>query len=164
MRGIRILGHIGVAFHTHPADTFAIAVEFYHRNINAQGPPKGYLEPVRPAQYWSDEHPLGITGLKRYSVVVADLSVATTFFGAFMGATVLYEEERPTVEARAVGLVLADSVIEFLTPTGVGDGEIGLARNGDGIRSTVFAVRDLERVRSYFAGRGITLRARVTPT
>jgi catechol 2,3-dioxygenase-like lactoylglutathione lyase family enzyme len=163
-RGIRLLGDIGVAFHTHPNDTFGVAVEMYHRNFHTQGPPNGYLEPIRSPRYWSDEHPLGLTGLKRYSIVVADLPAATNFFREFLNATVVYEEARPAVGARAVGLALGDTVAELLTPSGAGGaggtGEIQrfLARYGDGIRSTVFAVRDLERARSYFAGRGITLR------
>jgi catechol 2,3-dioxygenase-like lactoylglutathione lyase family enzyme len=160
-RGLRLLGDIGVAFHTHPDDTFGVAVEMYHRNFHTQGPPNGYLEPIRSPRYWSDEHPLGLTGLKRYSVVVADLAAATSFFCEFMNATVVYEEARPAVGARAVGLALGDTVAELLTPIGVGEiGEIqrSLARYGDGIRSTVFTVRDLEGARSYFAERGITLR------
>jgi catechol 2,3-dioxygenase-like lactoylglutathione lyase family enzyme len=156
-RGIRLLGDIGVAFHTHPNDTFGVAVEIYHRNFHTQGPPNGYLEPIRPAKYWSDEHPLGITGLKRYSIVVSDVEAATHFFQDFMNATILYEAPRPDVGARAVGLALGDTVAELLTPTEDGVIQRYLARYGDGIRSTVFAVRDLKGALSYFADRGITL-------
>jgi catechol 2,3-dioxygenase-like lactoylglutathione lyase family enzyme len=156
-RGIRLLGDIGVAFHTHPADTFGVAVEIYHRNFHTQGPPNGYLEPIRALEYWSDEHPLGITGLTRYSIAVADIDAAASFFQDFMSAAVVYEAARPAIGARAVGLALGDSVAELLTPTEDGVVQRYLARYGDGIRSTVFTVRDLERARSFFADRGITL-------
>ena len=46
---------------------------------------------------------------------------------------------------------------ELISPIGSGPIERYLARYGDGIRSTVFAVRDLDRVRRYFAERGVTL-------
>jgi catechol 2,3-dioxygenase-like lactoylglutathione lyase family enzyme len=157
-RGIRLLGDIGVAFHTHPADTFGVAVEIYHRNFHTEGIPNGYLEPIRPAGYWSDEHPLGITGLKRYSIVVSDVDAATKFFKDFMNATVLYEASRPEVGARAVGLALGDTVAELLTPTEDREIQHYLARYGDGIRSTVFAVRDLQQAKSHFTERGITLK------
>jgi hypothetical protein len=162
-RGIRLLGDIGVAFHTHPADTFGIGIEIYHRNFHDEGPPRGYLEPIKPLEYWRDEHPLGLTGLKRYSVVVSNLEAATNFFQGFMNATIRYESPRPTIGAHAVGLGLADTVAELLTPTGDGIIERYLARYGDGIRSTVFSVRDLEQARSYFAGRGVTLQAGDAP-
>jgi catechol 2,3-dioxygenase-like lactoylglutathione lyase family enzyme len=157
-RGIRILGDIGVALHTHPADTFGVAVEIYHRNFHTEGPPNGYLEPIKPVDYWRHEHPLGLTGLTRYSVAVSDVEAATKFFQDFMNATVIYEAPRPAVGARAVGLALGDTVAELLSPTGDGVIQRYLARYGDGIRSTVFAVRDLPHTQSYFTDRGITLR------
>jgi len=156
-RGIRILGDIGVAFHTHPADTFGVGVEIYHRNFHTEGPPNGYVEPIKQVDYWRDAHPLGLTGLTRYSVAVSDLEAATTFFEDFMNATVLYEAPRPAVGARAVGLALADTVAELLAPTEDGVMQRYLARYGDGIRSTIFAVRDLRQAQSYFADRSITL-------
>jgi hypothetical protein len=162
-RGIRLLGDIGVAFHTHPMDTFGVAVEIYHRNFHTQGPPNGYLEPIRPLAFWSDEHPLGITGLKRYSIVVSDIDSAANFFHDFMNATVVYEAPRPEIGARAVGLALGDTVAELLTPTEDGAIRRYLARYGDGIRSTIFAVRDLLQTKAYFADRGIALQPGDTP-
>ena len=156
-RGIRIVSDKEVAFYTHPADTFGVGFEFYHRNFHTDGIPNGYLEPIKPIDYWRDVHPLGCTGLKRYSLVVGDVEAATKFFQGFMGATILYEEPRPAIGARVVGLDLADTVAELLTP--IEDGVIRrhLARYGDGIRSTVFGVRDLQQTQSYFSDRGITL-------
>jgi hypothetical protein len=161
--GIRILGDISVAFFTHPADTFGVGIEIYHRNFHDEGPPRGFLEPLKPIEYWRDEHPLGCTGLKRYSVVVSDLDDATTFFQQFLNATIVYEAPRPAVGARAVGLGLADTVAELLTPTEDGVIQRYLARYGDGIRSTIFSVRNLGQARSYFTDRGITLESGDAP-
>ena len=155
--GIRLTGDIDVAFYTHPADTFGVGIEIYHRNFHTDGIPRGYLEPIRPLSYWSDEHPLGCTGLKRYSMVVADIDAAQRFFGDFLGATILYEEKRPEVGARVVGFELAGTIGELFTPTEDGVMQRHHARYGDGMRSAVFAVRDLQHAQSYFAGRGITL-------
>ncbi len=156
-RGIRITGDVDVAFYTHPSDTFGLGMEFYHRNFHTEGIPNGYLEPIKPVEYWRDEHPLGCTGLKRYSVVVADIDAAQSFFQDFMGATVLYEEPRPKVGARVVGLDLAGTVAELVTPLEDGVMQRHHARYGDGMRSTVFEVRDLRQAQSYFADRGVTL-------
>lgn len=156
-RGMRIIRDIGSAFHTYPADSLGVSFEFYDRNFHEEGPPNGYLEPIKPIEYWRDEHPLGCTGLKRYSVAVSDMDAATDFFRGFMNATILYEAPRPAAGARAIGLNLGDTVAELLTPIEDGTVERYLARYGDGIRSTVFAVRDLQQAKSYFSDRGITL-------
>ncbi len=156
-RGIRVVGDIDVAFYTHPADTLGLGLEFYHRNFHTEGIPNGYLEAIIPLEYWRDEHPLGCSGLKRYSVVVADIEAALRFFQDFLGATVLYEELRPKVGARVVGLDLAGTVAELVTPLEDGVMQRHHARYGDGMRSTVFAVRSLQQAQSYFADRGITL-------
>jgi catechol 2,3-dioxygenase-like lactoylglutathione lyase family enzyme len=156
-RGMRVIRELGVAIHVHPAEAFGVAWEFFGRSFHDDPSPVPYVEPLKPASYWRDEHPLGLTGLKRLSVAVSDLGSATEFFEDFLGATVIYEEERPAVAARAVGLTLGDTVAELISPVGAGSIERYLARYGDGIRSTVFAVRDLGQAKSYFAERGVML-------
>lgn len=155
----RIIRDLGGAFHVHPADAFGVALEAWDGNFHQVPPPVPFLELINPIEYWRDEHPLGCTGLKRYSIAVADLDRAAEFFRNFVGAKVLYEEPRPAVGARAVGLEIADSVAELISPTSDGYIERYLARYGDGIRSCVFSVRDLEQARSYLAGRGLELQA-----
>jgi catechol 2,3-dioxygenase-like lactoylglutathione lyase family enzyme len=156
-RGMRVIRELGVAIHVHPAEAFGVAWEFFGRSFHDDPSPVPYVEPLKPSSYWLDEHPLGFTGLKRYSVAVSDLASATKFFEDFLGASVIYEEARPAVAAQAVGLTLGDTVVELLNPTGAGPIERYLARYGDGIRSTVFGVRDLEQVKRYFSERGVTL-------
>jgi catechol 2,3-dioxygenase-like lactoylglutathione lyase family enzyme len=155
-RGMRVIRELGVAIHVHPAEAFGVAWEFFGRSFHDDPPPVEYVEPLKPSGYWS-EHPIGYTGLKRYSVAVADLEAATEFFEGFLGATRIYEEARPAVVAKAAGFTLGDTVAELISPIGPGAIERHLARYGDGIRSTVFAVRDVDQASRYFAERGVTL-------
>jgi catechol 2,3-dioxygenase-like lactoylglutathione lyase family enzyme len=156
-RGGRVIRELNVAFHTHPAEAFGVSWEFFDRSFHDVPSPVPYIEPLKPLDYWRDEHPLALTGLKRYSVTVSDLDAATVFAEDFLGASVAYEESRPAVAARAVGLSLGNTVVELISPIGPGPIERFLARYGDGIRSTVFAVRDLDQARRYFAERGVEL-------
>jgi catechol 2,3-dioxygenase-like lactoylglutathione lyase family enzyme len=156
-RGMRVIRDLDVAIHVHPAEAFGVSWEFFGRSFHDDPPAVPYVEPLKSAEYWRDEHPLGCTGLKRYSVAVSELEAATEFFEGFLGATVIYEEARPAVAARAVGLTLADTVAELISPIGSGPIERFLSRQGDGIRSTVFAVRDLGQTRRYLTERGIIL-------
>ena len=155
-RGMRVIRELGVAIHVHPAEAFGVAWEFYGHSFHDDPPPVEYVEPLKPPDYWR-EQPLGYTGLKRFSVAVSDLAAATTFFREFLGGAVLYDEARPAVAARAVGFTLDDTVVELISPIGSGPIEQHLARFGDGIRSTVFGVRDLDRATRHFAERGVTL-------
>jgi catechol 2,3-dioxygenase-like lactoylglutathione lyase family enzyme len=156
-RGMRVIRELGVAIHVHPAEAFGVAWEFFGRSFHSDPPPVAYVEPLKPAEYWRDENPLGYLGLKRYSVAVSDMEKATVFFEDFLGGTVIYEEARPAVGARAVGLTLGDTVAELISPNAAGPIADFLARYGDGIRSTVFAVQDLDRATRHFAERGITV-------
>jgi catechol 2,3-dioxygenase-like lactoylglutathione lyase family enzyme len=154
-RGMRVIRELGVAIHVHPAEAFGVAWEFFGRSFHEDPSPVPYIEPLAPSEYWL-EHPLGYTGLKRYSVAVADLDSATEFFEGFLGARRIYEAARPAAVGRAVGFTLGDTVAELIGPTGPGPIERYLARYGDGIRSTVFAVLDLEQARRHFASRDVS--------
>lgn len=156
-RGGRVLRELGVAFHAHPAECHGVAWEFYGQSFHAVPPPVEYLEPIRPISYWSDEHPVGCVGLKRYSLAVEDLGDARDFLEGVVNGSTLYEEERPHIGARALGVILADTVVELLAPTREGVISRHVARWGDGIRSTVFRVKDLQRACAYFEGKGVGL-------
>jgi hypothetical protein len=152
--GLRIVRDIGLALHTHPADCFGVAFEFYD----------GYFHDrhwdllggtIKPAEYWRDEHQLGLTGLKGYTVAVADIDAASAFMQSFLSAEPVYEAPREAVAGRARGLQVADAVLELVTPTGDGELERHLRRYGDGIRSTVFGVRDVGQAAAWFAERGV---------
>ena len=155
-RGIRIVRDIGIALHTHPADCFGIAFEFWNGYFHdSDWPLLGGR--IKSAAYWRDEHPLGLTGLKSYTVGVFDIEAASAFFQGFLNAKTVYEAPRAAIGARAIGLQVADAVVELVAP--VEDGRLlqHLYRFGEGIRSTVFGVRDFEQARQYFTARGVNL-------
>ncbi len=156
-RGGRVLRELGVAFHAHPAECHGVAWEFYGESFHAVPSPVDYLEPIRPLSYWGDEHPLGCIGLKRYSLAVEDLDAGRGFLQEVVNGTVSYEEDRPAIGAKAVGVTLANTVVELLAPTADGVLSRHVARWGDGIRSTVFQVKDLQVARTYFKGKGVEL-------
>ena len=154
-QGIRIIRELDVACHVHPADCHGIAFEFYggffHDNDQFTD------EPMKPAEYWRDENPLGLTGLKAYTVAVPDFEEARDFFQGFLQHEVVYEEARPALAAKAVGLQVADAVLELVSPVGDGPLQRHLLQHGEGIRSTVFGVRDLDQAQRYFREHGVEL-------
>ena len=156
-RGGRVLRELGVAFHADPADCNGVAWEFYGESFHSVPPHPGFLEPIRDVSYWSDEHPLGCVGLKRYSLAVENLDSARRFLEGVVNGTLVYEEDRAAIGAKVLGFELADTIVELLSPTGEGKISRHVARWGDGIRSTVFRVKDLEVARTYFKGKGIEL-------
>ncbi len=154
-RGIRVIRDIGLALHTHPADCFGIAFEFYDgsfhdRHWDLLG------GKIKPAEYWRDEHPLGITALKGYSVAVRDGAAAGRFLESFVGARFLHEAPRPGIAATARVYRVADGEVEVLSADGTGPLADHLLRYGDGIYATQYAVRDLDQARAYFAAKGVS--------
>jgi len=107
--------------------------------------------------YWRDEHPLGLDGLQGCTIAVSDQVSATTDFQALLEHEVLYEAPRPAICATAVGLQVGGAVLELIAPDGDGPLQDHLIEHGEGIRSTVFRVIDLDRVQNHFADLGITL-------
>ncbi len=152
---VRIVRDIKVAVHTHPADGYGVAFEFYDGAFHDNQWAALDGAKMKPAEYWRDEHPLGLAGLKGYTLAVADLDAATAFFKSFISAEPVYDAARPAIAARARGLQVADAILELIAPTGDGPLQQHLQRLGQGIYSTVFTVRDLAQAQSYFAERGV---------
>ena len=88
-RGIRVARDLDVALHAHPADCHGVSLEFFdgyfHDNDDVLD------TPMRPAEYWRDEHPLGLTGLWGYTVAVRDLEQALEDFRAVLHGGVVHE-------------------------------------------------------------------------
>lgn len=170
-RGMRIIresryerdlaGNPGYALHTHPADGFGVSYEFYHDDFHTWTWPE-LGGRIRPVEAWAD-HPLGHTGQKGYTHVVADIAAASAFLQGFLGAVPVYEEDRPAIGGRALGLKIADVTVELQTPGS--DGELARHhyRHGDGIRSTVFGVRNVDAARRHLEQRGLPVVAGSLP-
>ena len=160
-RGVRIARDLDVAVHSHPADCHGVSLEFFDDSFHDN---EDLLDrPMTPAGYWRDEHPLGFTGLSGYTVAVADLASALTDFQAVLQHEVLYEQRRHALAATGVGLIVGGAVLELVAPDGDGPLQQHLRAHGEGIRSTVFGVRDLDRARSYFVERGIEVARGTAP-
>jgi len=155
-RDIRLVRDIGVAIHTDPADTHGVAFEFFAGNFHRDGVVE-WQEPLRSAVYWREEHPLGLTGLKRYSVAAARHDAAVEFYRDTFDVAVVCEQERPHIGALVTALQLADTVVELMSPLGPGVIEEHLRRHGEGIRSIVLAVADTDAASEYLAWRGIAV-------
>ncbi len=154
-RGIGIARDIGLALHTDPADTLGVAFEFYDGDFHWREWDALGGRQIYPAGYWRDEHPLGLTGLKCYTLAVRDLAAARSFLESFLTAEPVYEAPRPAIAAQAIGLRVADGIVELLAPAGPGELQRHLDRFGEGIRSTVFGTRDIEAVRRFLVERGM---------
>jgi Glyoxalase/Bleomycin resistance protein/Dioxygenase superfamily len=154
-RQVRIARDLGTAVHTHAADCHGVSLEFFDGDFHTD--PDLLDVPMPTSSYWRDEHPLGLTGLHGCTVAVSDLASATADFQALLEHQVLYETRRPSVAGIAVGMLVGGAVLELIAPDGDGPLHRHLIEHGEGIRSTVFEVPDLDRVRTYFAERGISL-------
>lgn len=159
--GVGIVRDIGVALHTDPADTLGVAFEFYDGHFHDNEAMFG--RPMKDAAYWRETHPLGLTGLKAYRIAVLDIDAASAFLQGFLSAEPLYEIALPAVGARAIGLRVADCVVELLGATGEGEIRSHLLRHGQGIHSTLFGVWDVERARARFAETGLSLLPGIDP-
>ncbi|MEJ5977814.1 hypothetical protein WG901_14285 [Novosphingobium sp. PS1R-30] len=155
--GIGTVRDIGLALHTDPADCFGVAHEFYAGEFHSRTWDALGGEPMKSPTHWRDEHPLGLTGLIGYTQVVEDIDAATAFYESFFGAERLFAEDRPAIAGQAVGLRVADAVVELLMPTRPGWLVERLRRQGQGILSTVFGARDLAQVRRYCVAQSIPL-------
>jgi hypothetical protein len=148
-----LAGNPGYALHTHPADGFGVSYEFYHDDFHTwDWPMLGGR--IRPIEEWSS-HPLGLTGQQGYTHAVAEIDAASEFLQGFLSAKPIYEVERSAINARAIGLQVADVVVELQTPTGEGELARHLYQYGDGIRSTVFNVKNIDDAKRYLSDRGL---------
>ena len=155
-RGIRTLLERGADFYTLPSTTQGVCLQVFGGDWHADPPPTPYVNPLRTARWWEEEHPIGYRGLHHLSFACADVDDAEAFWCELTGAEVSYRAERPAVAATAVGLNIGFPV-ELIAPTGSGAIATYLDRYGPRIWGTTFAVRDLEATSAYFTSRGVEL-------
>jgi hypothetical protein len=154
-RRVRIARDLGVAVHAHAADCHGVSLEFFDGDFHND--PDLLDIPMPPPDYWRDEHPLGLAGLHGCTIAVRDRASALADFQGLLEHEVLYEMRRPAVAGTAVGLLVGGAVLEIIAPDGEGPLHQHLIDHGEGVRSTVLSVTDLDRVRTHFAERGIDL-------
>ncbi len=105
------------------------------------------------------ESPFGLEGLAGVSVAVHDAEEAAAFYlGLVSGARLIYRSSLPTLSASAVGLRMADYIIEFLSPNGSGVVRNFLERYHPKIWTATWRVNNVEIVREHFESRGVVLR------
>ena len=161
-QGIRIARDIDVAIHTHPDDCFGVSFEFYGAPWAERTWPTTGLKLGKP-EYWR-EQPGGMAGQKAFTMAVHDLEAATRFMLSVFDTELAYDEDRPHIAARARGFRVADSDIELLAPVGR-QGELfdHLLRYGQGIRSTVYRVKDVAQTQSFLGDRGVEVTVGSSP-
>jgi catechol 2,3-dioxygenase-like lactoylglutathione lyase family enzyme len=152
-RGVRIPTYRPEQFlMTHPADCHGLLIEL--TPLEMTGDPR--IEPGWTALPWRDGHPLGVTGLHSLSVAVRDLSAATGWLTDLLGTVPLYRAPRPAIDADAVGIAAAASVVELVRPrSAAGPVADYIARYGQRLRSIEIGVVDLERARRHLTAAGL---------
>lgn len=149
-------------FLTYADQCHGISFEVTDVNWYTRPSPDFYAEEMKDAAYWSDDHPLGITGY-RFSVAVKSHDGVTDFFGKLCGSTEVYREERPRLAAKALGVQMADVVVDFLAPTEPGPISAFIDRYGERIRALILTVKDVDTVRRYYEARQVPLVAGDVP-
>ncbi len=101
---------------------------------------------------------LGITGLAGFTAAVTDAEATAAMFDDLIGnAEILYHEDRPRLNARAVGIRLGRYVMELLSPVGEGVISNFVERVRPRIRSATFRVESIAALEQRLAGHGIKL-------
>lgn len=154
---IRIINDRGHMFFTYPGSCLGLSLELWEGNFYESLGPDSPQGPLHPRAYWRDEHPLGLDGLKRVSVAVADLDAASERLAVVTGATPMNREPRPLAAAVGSEFQLGDTVVELMAPTGPGPVASFLERYGEHMRSTVFRAADLGRVEKYLGEQGLSV-------
>lgn len=143
-------------FLTYAEQCHGISLEITNVDWYSDPSPLPYAAELQRADYWRDDHPLGITGY-RFSVALPDLGDTASFYADLCGATLEYHAERPTVAARSIGLRLGDIIVDFIAPTGPGPINAFVDKFGSQIRSMIFEVQDMQAVRRFFSERGVPI-------
>lgn len=140
----------GIAVWTHPKDTHAL-LEFYEPGYGRD--PR--LEAGWSADFWREEHPLGIERTSHMTVLFNNLDDARDLYVGTLAGRPLHEMDIPGVGRSAFIALGEDTVIEATQPAEP-DSPQGkdLARNGEGVFGVTFRTRDLARAADFLASKG----------
>jgi hypothetical protein len=103
---------------------------------------------------------VGAQRMTGFSAAVKDSDEAARFFMELIeGTDVVYQEDRPKLNATAIGLQLGESgyTLELLSPTAPGAISEFIDKNKVRIRTATFQVDSLDALQKHFADHGITL-------
>ncbi len=103
---------------------------------------------------------VGAEKMVGFTAAVKDAEEAARFFtGLIANADIVYEEDRPKLNATAVGVKLGDSdyTMELLSPTSDGPISEFIDKNKVRIRTATFKVQSLDDLQKRFESHGVKL-------
>ncbi len=159
---VRIFRDLEVAFHTDPMDGFGVDYELYEGTFFGPDAPNVQTH-TRDPDYWRNQHPAGFTGPFGYTQAVASLDATGDLLERLFGSQRVYDADRPALAAKARGYKVSDHVVELLEPSGPGALYDEMMRSGEGIRSLVTGVADLDKAKAHFASKGLPIIAGTLP-
>jgi catechol 2,3-dioxygenase-like lactoylglutathione lyase family enzyme len=126
---------------TDPRDTYGMVMQLEDRDE--------WDKTVQPNK-------MGVTGLHGLTVVVNDADEASNFFlDLIADSKVLYTEDRPKLNAKAVGISMGLYQVEFLSPTGDGDIKSFLDKYRQRIRTATFKCESFDKLEKHLASAGV---------
>lgn len=132
-----------------PQDLFGLTLECFIGTWYVPEVAEYGMTPVAPPEYWRDEHPLGIHGLRNFTVAVHDVESCAKRWQALTGADEV--ECGPAADAGVRYFGAANTTMGLVAPSpGNQVGEY-LDRRGESIYSVSFLVRDADRVASHLS-------------
>ncbi|MGX7677470.1 VOC family protein [Jatrophihabitans sp. DSM 45814] len=147
-RGIRITDRVeGAYVFTHPKDLHGVCLELTEHHFDNDDRDVAGWQPT----YWSDEHPLGITGPATIKIASKQPAVAAADVAALVGRET-YTRESPQLNAMGHGIAFADHALEFVgSRTNSTTDLIGgfIERHGARMFCTTFTVADFDKARRY---------------
>lgn len=101
---------------------------------------------------------IGAEGLLGFTAVVKDAEEAAKFFVDLIDESeIIYQEDRPKLNATAIGVKFAHYEMELLSPTSDGVISQFIDKNKVRIRTGTFKVQSFDALEKRFADQGITL-------
>jgi len=136
-----------------PDDLFGLTLECF---IGTWYVPEvaGYgMEPVAPVSFWRDEHPLGIHGLRNFTMAVHDVGAAAKRWQDLTGADEV--SCGPAADRMVRYFTAANTTMGLVAPTS--DNQVGtyLDRRGESIYSVSYLVNDPAHVAVHLSSKAV---------